>query len=232
MSSPSAQLLVILVLATQASRAVGDTRSPDPAALEFFEKSIRPVLAEHCYKCHSTQAKKPKGGLLLDSREGLLKGGDSGPAVVPGQPRKSRLIEAVRYHNVDLRMPPRGKLPDAVIINLTSWVKSGALWPAVNVPKSPAAATPEFDLQQRKRRHWAWQSVRPQDPPPVSNQTWPKTRVDRFILAKLESKGLAPAPPADRRTLLRRVSFDLIGLPPAPSEVEAFLSDHSPDAYE
>ncbi len=206
--------------------------NPAPGEVEFFEQKVRPVLVEHCYKCHSAQAKKPKGGLLLDSRAALLKGGDSGPAVVPGQPDESRLVEAVRYQNVDLRMPPRGKLPDAVIADLTRWVRTGAPWPHEAAPQGAKVVKEEFNLRQRKERHWAWQPVRPQTPPAVANADWPSQPVDRFILARLEGKKLTPAPPADRRTLLRRLSFDLIGLPPTPAEMDAFLHDSSPDALE
>jgi hypothetical protein len=211
--------------------AIADDKPPDPAAVEFFEKKVRPVLAENCHRCHSTQASKLRGGLLLDSRAGVLKGGDNGPAVVPGEPDRSRLVLAVRYTDVNLRMPPRGKLPDAAVADLAAWVKMGAPWPAGDAPKGPVAGA-GFDLPQRKRSHWAWRPVRPQDPPAVRDREWPRTAEDRFILAKLEAKGLAPAPPADRRTLLRRVSFDLVGLPPSPAEVEAFVQDESANAYE
>src|SRR5262245_30460136 len=213
-----------------AKLAAADRDTPDAAALEFFEKKVRPVLVEHCFKCHSTQAKKLRGGLHLDSRQGFLTGGDSGPALVPGQPEKSRIVEAVRYGNVDLRMPPRGKLPDTVVADLATWVKMGAPWPQDDTPKTTSKSG--FDLQKRKREHWAWQPIRPQSPPAVRDKTWAHDPVDRFLLAKLEEKGLSPAPPADRRTLLRRVSFDLVGLPPSPAEVEAFVWDESPNGFE
>ena len=201
----------------------------DPAGLEFFEKKVRPVLAEHCFNCHSTRAKKVRGGLLLDSRAAILKGGDNGPALVPGNPDKSRLIEAVRYQNVDLRMPPKGKLPAAAIAALESWVKQGAPWPREDGPR--VVIKNQFDLQKRKAAHWAWRPVQAPPSPSVKHQSWPADAVDRFLLARLEEKGIAPAPPADRRTLLRRVSFDLIGLPPTAAEVEAFLNDTSAGAF-
>ncbi len=215
-----------------AGTAVLNAASPAPGEVEFFEKKVRPVLVQHCYKCHSARAKKLKGGLRLDNREALLKGGDSGPAVVPGQPDKSRLLEVVRYQSVDLRMPPRGKLPDSIIADLTRWVQMGVPWPHEAAAQSPAVVKKAFDLQQRKQQHWAWQPVRPQTPPAVAHSAWPRQPVDCFILAKLESKGLMPAPPADKRTLLRRLSFDLVGLPPTPADIEAFLRDSSPDALE
>ncbi len=202
----------------------------DPAALEYFEKKVRPVLAEHCFKCHSVREKKSRGGLLLDSRDALLRGGDNGAVVVPGHPAKSRLVEAIGYQNVDLRMPPRGKLPEGAVADLTAWVKMGAPWPREEGPR--AAVKTDFDLQRRKREHWAWRPVRPRPAPAVLDSAWPRCPPDRFLLARLEEKGLRPAPAADRRTLLRRVSFDLIGLPPTLEEVAAFVADASPDAYE
>jgi len=212
--------LVVAAYATAAEPA----DSPD-----FFEKKIRPLLIEHCFKCHGDlKGKEPKGGLRADSRAGLLKGGDNGPAILPGKPEKSRLVEAIRYANADLQMPPKGKLPDAAIADLTAWVRSGAVWPEGDRERTTTVAT--FDLAKRKRDHWAWQPVRPSAPPMVENSSWPKVPADRFILAKFEEKWVKPAPPADRRVWIRRVTFDLIGLPPTPAEVAAFLADSSPDA--
>jgi Protein of unknown function (DUF1553)/Protein of unknown function (DUF1549)/Planctomycete cytochrome C len=211
----------------------------DDSGREFFEKKVRPVLAQNCYPCHSAQAKKLKGGLRLDSREGLLRGGDNGPAIVPGHAAQSRLIEAIGYGNADLRMPPKGKLPAQAIADLARWIESGAAWPRdasalASVPKgakgSSASANQTFDLQKRKREHWAWQPIKPALPPSVKQRDWPRTAADAFILAKLEERKLSPAPPADRRTLLRRVYFDLIGLPPSPAAIEAFVRDPAPDA--
>jgi hypothetical protein len=187
---------------------------------EFFEKKIRPVLVEHCYSCHSASAAKLKGGLRVDGRDALLAGGDTGPAIVAGQPDKSKLIEALHFKNVDLQMPPKGKLPDAVIADLTTWVKMGAPWPG---DKGAITAVKEaFRLEERKARHWAWQPVREQTPPRVKNEQWPSAPLDRFILAKLEERGIAPAKPAEPRALLRRLYFDLIGLPPTPEEIAEF----------
>jgi hypothetical protein len=208
----------------------GPLFSAEPAseAAEFFEKKVRPVLVEHCFKCHGNG--KKKGSLSLDSRAGLLKGGDSGPAVVPGRPQASRLVEAVGYKNVELQMPPRGKLPDDALADLAAWIRMGAPWPADRGPGTGEATRAAFDLERRKREHWAWRPVRAAPPPAVRDATWPRGPVDAFVLAKLEEKGLTPAPPADRRTWLRRVSFDLVGLPPTPAEVDAFLADSSPEA--
>jgi hypothetical protein len=216
------------------SAAVCVPASPLAAAdnSEFFETKVRPVLVEHCYRCHSGQAKKLRGGLHLDSREAMLTGGDSGPALVAGQPDKSRLIEAVSYKNVELQMPPRGKLSDAAIADLTTWVKMGAPWPKQASFGAAGVSKSAFDLNERKRSHWAWQPMRPQNHPDVRNENWPRDPLDRFILAKLEDKGLSPVQPADKRTLLRRLYFDVIGLPPSPEEIEAFLGDMSSDAIE
>jgi Protein of unknown function (DUF1549)/Protein of unknown function (DUF1553)/Planctomycete cytochrome C len=206
-------------------------RASDDGA-EFFEKKIRPILVEHCYECHSAKSKKVRGGLRLDSRAALLRGGDRGTAVAPGDPDKSLLIEAIGYKNPDLQMPKKGKLSDAVVTDLTAWVKRGAPWGKDNGPIAAGPVKPAFDLQKRKHDHWAWRPIRPHEPPAVKDAAWARSPVDRFILAKLEEKSLSPAPAADKRTLLRRVYFDLIGLPPSPEQVTAFVKDESADAYE
>ncbi|MBM4071468.1 MAG: DUF1553 domain-containing protein [Planctomycetes bacterium] len=197
----------------------GDEASAE--ALEFFEKKVRPVLAEHCYRCHSEQTKRPKGGLRLDSLDALLKGGDNGPALLPSKPDKSRLLEAVTYRNVDLQMPPKGKLPDSVIADLAQWIKLGAPWPKEK-PGQVAASKYEFDLHKRKREHWAWRALQAPAIPAVKDAAWPVDPLDRFILAGLEAKGLTPAPAAEPRAILRRLYFDIIGLPPTPDEVASF----------
>jgi len=204
---------------------------PSPADLEYFESKVRPLLVERCYSCHSHDQKKDKGGLYVDSRQALLAGGDNGPAIVPGEPEKSKLIEAIGYKNVDLQMPPKRKLSDAEQATLTDWVKRGAPWPDSSGPAT-ARAPSDFDIRRRKAEHWAWQPVKPAAPPTVSNTDWPKTPVDRFVLAKLEAKNLKPAPPADKRTLIRRASFAITGLPPTVEEVEAFVADDAGDAFE
>jgi hypothetical protein len=199
---------------------------PTPARLQFFETRIRPVLADNCYKCHSQQSARVKGGLLLDTREGLLQGGEHGPAIVPGDAGKSLLIKAISYTDADLQMPPKQKLSDAQIADLTTWVNSGAPAPAPAV-----AATGITKAADAGKSHWAWQPLTKPGVPEVKDTAWPKTPVDNFILAKLEEKGLTPNPPADKNTLIRRASFDLTGLPPTPEEVENFLKDESPDAF-
>ncbi|HVV72233.1 MAG TPA: c-type cytochrome domain-containing protein, partial [Verrucomicrobiae bacterium] len=204
--------------------------APGSEGIQFFEEKIRPLLAEHCYQCHSAQSEKLKGGLHLDTREGALKGGNTRAAVVPGEPDKSLMIEAVRYENPDLQMPPKKRLSDAQIADLVSWVTSGAPWPEESAQgKGPTA--PTFNLEHRRQEHWCWQPLQAGRPPSVQDTNWPASPIDRFILAKLEQNHLKPALRADKRTLIRRVYFDLIGLPPAPGDVEAFLQDASPAAF-
>ncbi len=193
----------------------------DAEGVEFFEKRIRPVLAERCYPCHSAGAEKLKGGLLLDSREGILKGGNQGRAVVPGDPEGSLLLRAIRRTDEELKMPPKEALSAVEIAGFEEWVRRGAPAPAA------AAARPLAVYPAKTREHWAFRPVADPAPPAVKNASWAKTDLDRFILAKLEEKGLRPAPPADRMTLLRRATFDLHGLLPTPEEIAAFEADGS-----
>src|SRR5437867_4225941 len=198
---------------------------PDHAGREFFEKKIRPIFVEHCYKCHSKESEKVKGGLLLDTREDLLKGGDTGLAIVPGDPEKSLLIKAVRYADENLQMPPKNqKLSDEQIADLEAWVKMGA--PDPRVPKSEIR-NPKSEAEQ----HWAFQPIEGPSVPAVKNKRWVQNPIDAFVLAKLEAKGMVPSRRADQRALIRRASYDLTGLPPTPQEVADFLADKSPDAF-
>lgn len=200
-------------------------------AAEFFEKRIRPVLAEHCYECHSGASKKLKGGLRVDSRAALLQGGDTGPAIVPGRPESSLLLTAIAHRDENLVMPPRKpKLPDAVIADLERWIREDAAWPAGDAASPPIDAE-RFNIPERKARWpWIWEMPRRHAVPPVEDRTWPAGPVDQFILARLEREGLKPAPPAEPGIWLRRVHFALIGLPPSPEEIAAFLNDRSLDA--
>jgi hypothetical protein len=195
------------------------------AQLEFFEKRVRPVLVERCYECHSQQAKKIGGKLLLDTRDGVLAGGRQGPALVPGNPRESLLIRAVRHEDKDFRMPPKSMLTPAEIADLEAWIAMGAPDPRTAGKKAIAANIDEA------RKFWAFQPVKTTAPPDVNDKAWPLTPIDRFILAKLEAKGLKPVAVADKRTLIRRATYDLIGLPPTPDEIDAFLKDTSADAF-
>ncbi|MBX6314364.1 MAG: PSD1 domain-containing protein [Isosphaeraceae bacterium] len=215
--------MVLMVGAAWAGEA-----PPDRAGLEFFEAKVRPVLAAHCFECHGPE--KQKGGLRLDDLEAMRAGGDTGPAIVPGDPENSLLIEAIRYEGA-YQMPPKGKLSEAEIAVVTEWVRRGAPWPTAGREARPAKVAETFQITDEDRAFWAFQPVKEAPPPAVQDRAWPKTSIDPFILARLEEKGLRPAPPADKRTLIRRVTFDLTGLPPTPEEVENFLKDESPDAF-
>jgi len=197
-----------------------------PAQADFFESKIRPILANDCFKCHSQRAPKVKGGLSLDTRDGWLKGGATGPAIVPGDPEKSLLIKAVRYTDEDLQMPPNKRLSDDEIASLVSWVKMGAPDPRV----ANASGTNSYASLLAKD-HWAFKPVKNPPVPEVQDTNWVKTPVDAFILAKLQENEMKPNPVADKRTLIRRATFDLIGLPPTQQEIKDFLEDDSPDAF-
>jgi cytochrome c553 len=214
--------MVGAILATFA--AVHSAAAADTAAAAFFENQVRPVLAQSCFKCHGT--KKQEAGLRLDSRPALLQGGEHGPAIVPGAPDQSLLLRAVSYQS-DIRMPPSGKLTDEQIAALARWLRQGAPWPG----DAAAVAVRSGGPTAEERRFWSFQPVTQPPAPAVKDATWPSNDVDRFILARLEEKGWSPAPPADKRTLLRRATFDLTGLPPTPEEVADFLTDTAPDAF-
>lgn len=197
--------------------------------VQFFESKIRPVLVEKCYECHSAKAleqKKLKGGLLLDSRQGMLTGGDSGPAVVPGKLDESLIIGALKHE--DYEMPPSGKLSDKVIQDFVHWVKIGAPDPRVG---QEVSAKTQIDFENAQS-FWAFQPPKRTPPPTTKMQGWSRTEIDPFILAKLEQAGLAPVAPASKRDWIRRATFDLTGLPPTPKEIQNFLNDRSSNAYE
>ncbi|MDB5336071.1 MAG: hypothetical protein JWN70_1690, partial [Planctomycetaceae bacterium] len=196
-----------------------------PEALEFFENEIRPLLVKNCQSCHGET--KSQGGLRLTSREIILKGGDTGPAIVPQKPEDSLLIRAVGYAG-DLKMPPKQKLPDEDIAKLKRWVAIGAPWPDTTGIR---AQKHEFEITDTQRRWWSLQPLKKIDPPAVKLESAVRNEIDRFLVAKLEEQGLQPAPTADPRTLLRRVTYDLTGLPPTPKEFDDFLADKSPDAF-
>lgn len=202
----------------------GRTAEPDPKGIEFFENKVRPILVTHCYECHSTKAAKLKGSLYLDTREGLLKGGDSGPAIVPGKPAESLLLKSLR--NEELKMPPKAPLPAQVIADIEKWIAMGA-----PDPRLGGGGYKRLSLEEAKT-FWAFTPVQNPLPGRLASATWAKTTVDQFILAGLEAKGLKPVADADRATLIRRLSFDLLGLPPTPEEVDAFVKDSDPKAIE
>jgi hypothetical protein len=226
MRSPWGLLAFWLVTSVGSGPLLAD-EAISPQAQEFFEKRIRPVLAENCYSCHSDR--KQKAGLRLDSRQSMLQGGESGPVLVPGHPEKSLLLKAVHYEG-DLRMPPKGRLPAEHVAALTAWIKQGAPWPDHGDKVRTPMQTTQFEITPQQRAFWSFQPVAA-PPVPASQATWARTSIDRFILARLEEKHLRPAEPADRRTLIRRATFDLLGLPPTPQEIDAFLKDKSPEAF-
>ncbi len=194
---------------------------------EYFERKIRPLLSEHCYECHSEQSKTLHGGLRLDSAEGMAAGGDSGTLLVAGAPEESLFIGAILYDAME--MPPKGRLADADIAELTQWVRRGAHFPPAAKPVARASNSIDFETG---RQFWSFQPVREQPLPPVANAEWPLTRADSFVLAAMEREGLTPAPRADRATLIRRLSFALTGLPPTPERLAAFVNDASAEAYD
>lgn len=198
----------------------------------FFESKIRPVLVTRCYACHSSKLKSPMGGFVLDTKSGLQKGGATGAVISPGKPAESRLIQAIRYSNPQLQMPPNGKLADSVVADFEQWIATGAVDPRVDATSAGATPAPLKGMPvEEGRKWWAFQPFKESSVPASKNAAWPKAKIDSFILAKLEEKKLEPSPMADPRTLVRRAYIDLIGLRPTYEEVEAFANDKSPDAY-
>ena len=204
--------------------------TPSAEDIEFFEKTIRPLLVEHCYECHSQNADPVFAGLKLDTAHDVLAGGDGGKIVTPGKPDESSLIQAIRFEaGSEIQMPPEGKLPDQAIAALTEWVRRGVPFPKETTPVRPADEGIDFAAA---RKFWSFQPVKQHPLPSVSQQSWPRQRIDYFTLAAMEREGLEPSPETDRATLLRRLSFDLVGLPPTPAEVDEFVNDPDPKAYE
>ncbi len=222
--------LAVVVLPCQMNAK--DPASIAPEAVEFFEKRIRPVLVQNCYECHSAEVDEPEGGLRLDTRPATYAGGDSGPAIVPGNVEKSLLLAAIRYTDDFYPMPPQGKLPDAVIADFARWVEMGATDPRGDANGDAVATEEKAEIDwDQAREFWAFQP--PVEPviPVAQDPSWCRSPLDRFILAELEANGLRPAPPASRRDWIRRATYDLTGLPPKPNEIEAFLNDESPEAH-
>ncbi len=204
-------------------------QTPD---VSFFEAKIRPVLAAKCYACHSSKLKAPMGGLVLDTRSGMRKGGALGPVIVPGKPPESQLLKALRFTDPQLQMPPTGKLPDTVIGDFEQWIAAGAPDPRKDAAGAADAPTPLKGMPiEQGRNWWAFQPVQEKPSPAVKDTAWTKTKIDSFILAKLEEKKLKPSPEADPRTLVQRAFIDLAGYKPSYEEVEAFVNDQSPNAY-
>ena len=225
-------LVGVLALAAWGSPATTSAAEDDRAdaeGIEFFERAIRPLLVKHCYECHSSDADELKGGLALDHRAGWQTGGDSGPAIVPGDPEASPLIEAVKYEGFE--MPPSGRLADEDIALLEAWIRRGAPDPRLGEPSSRPSAANEIDWEQA-RQFWSFRPIGHPAVPDVKDETWPRTEIDRFILSRLETEGRAPGAPVARGALLRRLSFDLVGLPPTMQELANFEQDRSADAVE
>jgi hypothetical protein len=231
-SSPFRSIVLALIAVSLPSirgaddEAAGRGPRTDSAGIEFFERKVRPILVARCTECHA--GAEAEAGLSLDSPNGIRHGGGGGPVLVAGNPDESRLIKAVRYVDADMQMPPSGKLDAAEIKVLEEWVRRGAPMPAGPATGGPKAAS--FDLAGRKASHWAWRPLARPDVPLVQDRAWPRSESDRFLLARLEAEGLRPAPDADAPTWLRRVTFDLTGLPPSVAEIEAFVDDRSADA--
>jgi hypothetical protein len=221
------RVVLWLTLATACLALAPPALAEDAAS--FFESKIRPVLVEHCYKCHSGQARSPKGGLRLDSPEDLRKGGGSGPAILPGKPEESLIVKALSHEGEVAEMPPDEKLPDAVVADFRRWVAAGAIDPR---GERPVAGTVAGGDAEKGRDFWAFKPPVGVTAPPVRDRSWARDPVDRFILAGLEAKRLHPAADADRSTWLRRVCLDLTGLPPTPEQIAEFVGDPSPSARE
>src|SRR3569623_917664 len=211
----------------RADDATKANANANEAGIEFFERKIRPLLAQHCYSCHGRG--QNKGGLSLASREAMLAGGDSGTAVALGKPEESLLIAAIRYDG-DVQMPPAGKLADDEIAALSQWLALGAPWPAE--PSGGGTIRADGTITEADRQFWSFQPIADPAPPAVQQTGWPRKPLDAFVLARLEAEGLQPVGEADPRTFIRRATFDLVGLPPTAEEVEEFLADERPDAYE
>ena len=187
----------------------------------FVERKVLPLLVARCYECHGPRVEEPKGELRIASRELLLKGGETGPAIVPGRPGESLLIKAINYEN--LEMPPRTRLPDGEVAILTRWVDLGAPWPGDLSPTSATPTQAAFPLDQRRAGHWSWKPIEQPEPPDVNNAQWPRRDLDRFVLNRIEREKLSPRVAADRHTLIRRAYYTLIGLPPTPEQVRGFV---------
>jgi len=221
-----APLILVLLLSAGPPTALGDDAAAAPSAGDFFETNIRPLLARRCYECHGPE--QPEAGLRLDQPQLIVQGGRSGPPLIPGKPDESLLIQAVRGTSDALQMPPDEELPAAEVALLERWIRDGAIQPTTTTAQIRPAG--KINLE-REREFWAFQPPADKKPPAVRDVSWPRTPVDFFILAALEQRGLKPAPPADKRTLIRRATFDLTGLPPTPAEIEAFVLDDAPDAF-
>ncbi len=223
--TPSLAGAALLLLLSLPARSQDDA---DREKLDFFEKRIRPVLVDKCYSCHSAGAEKIKGNLVVDTREGLLKGGDTGPSLLPGNPGKSLLIKAMKWADDEFKMPPKKRLPKEVVADFETWIRAGAYDPRIS--NAPISKKPAINVEEA-RHTWPFTPLAEPAAPALIESSWAWTPIDRYLLSKLQAKKLKPAPDADKRTLIRRVTFDLTGLPPTPEEIDAFLADRSDAAF-
>lgn len=222
--------LLVTAFLLSASSLPAAEKQPTQKQIQFFESKIRPLLIKHCYDCHGPD--EQESGLRVDTFKDIVKGGKAGPLLVPGKPEQSILITAVKYQSSDLQMPPDEKLSKQEIADLTTWVKIGAPYPNADLSLLRKTNNKEkFDLA-KEREFWSFQKVKKPAVPAVKNKAWVKNPIDQFVLHKLEQANIPPAKPADKRTLIRRTTFDLTGLPPTPAEIDDFLNDHSPQAFE
>lgn len=220
----------LLFMALVVSPSLLGAAEPSAEQVEFFEKSIRPVLVQNCIDCHGPDDVQSK--LRVDSLSGLLTGGERGPAIVPGKPKESLLLSAVKHEDV-LQMPPKNKLSPREVADIAKWIELGAPWPGTSVEAASTSKKADAAvITDEDRRFWSFQTPVAAAPPKVHDEAWVRTPIDRFILSDLAANNLQPSRPADPRTLIRRATFDLTGLPPTPEEVEAFAADASPKAYE
>lgn len=219
--------VLVLVAATVRLAPAQTTGANSP---DYFETKVRPILANNCYSCHTNSA---LGGLRLDSLDAMTRGGKRGPAIVPGDAENSLLIQALKHTaSGDLKMPMGGKLKDPDIELISAWIKAGAVWPKTDAPVSAASTKPgKYEIAPERRAFWSLQPLKDAPPPAVQDTRWPKTTIDRFVLAKLEQEGIAPVRPAAKRDLIRRATLDLTGLPPTYEEIQAFEKDASPNAF-
>ena len=221
LATKTSVLSLALFFVVQPTASAQSAARDEDALIDFFERKIRPLLIENCFNCHSANTNS-RGGLRVDDRNGLVIGGGRGPAIVPGHPEKSLLLEAVKKSHAEVKMPPKKELSESQIADLTRWIKDGAAWPKPRVPASITRPNPEY--AKHRKEHWAWQPLKTPSVPGVHDKAWARDDIDRFVLAGLESKGLKPVGDADALTLIRRVTFDLTGLPPTPAQVDDFVT--------
>ena len=228
----SLPFLSLILLAVALPAVAAEPAEPDAEQARFFESKVRPVLVENCFKCHGPD--KQKSGLRLDTRAFAVAGGEQGPAVVPGKPDESLLVTAVKHEDDALKMPPTKKLNAEQVADLTRWVRMGAPWPGAETTSTAPAPKHAGGMRitDKDRSHWAFQPVKRPTSPKVSREDWVKNPIDAFLLAGLDAKGLKPNPAASKTELIRRVYYDLTGLPPTPAEVDSFVNDSAADAYE